>query len=127
MDLKQREEVQETVEVVGVLRQSSNPGKFTPDNNPAIGEWYYIDVPHMSKTAGINPEDASGFYLQAINYARNRELFEEEDLPEIPVRSAPVELIQWTIMPITHLSYSIFWFGSSLICLIFNIIVLRRR
>ena len=126
MDLKalpSRAELNTDTSVTGVLRKSSAQGKFTPANSPSIEEWYYIDIPQMSKSAGLN--ETQDYYLHSLNYERSRELCDEEDLPEIPVRTSPVELMQWTITPATHLSYAIFWFGSSLICLYFNIRLFR--
>lgn len=62
----------EDVEVHGMLRESQARNNFTPDNNPAKGEWYWADVAAMAEYAGgessnIQPvlveEIFGGFFL----------------------------------------------------------------
>ena len=40
-----------SVEVYGMLRESQARNNFTPDNNPAKGEWYWADVTAMAEYA----------------------------------------------------------------------------
>jgi surfeit locus 1 family protein len=40
-----------SVEVYGMLRESQARNNFTPDNDPAKGEWYWADVTAMAEYA----------------------------------------------------------------------------
>ena len=40
----------------GVTRGSEKRSVFVPDNNPAKGEWFWIDVPALAVAAGLPPE-----------------------------------------------------------------------
>ncbi|HYC12881.1 MAG TPA: SURF1 family cytochrome oxidase biogenesis protein, partial [Stellaceae bacterium] len=53
------------VALEGILRLApeGRPGSFVPDNDPARGEWYYIDLATMARAAGV-PE-ALPFYVEA--------------------------------------------------------------
>lgn len=44
------------VAVDGVVRASEARSSFVPDNNPARGEWYWIDVPKIATACGLPPE-----------------------------------------------------------------------
>ena len=124
--LSSRKETSETVEISGVIREGESPSKYTPDNSPGMGEWYYIELPLMAKYSGLKNKEAGVHMLQEINWERQREVYEEEELPEIPVKSVRSELMHWYVMPYTHASYAVFWFATSAICLAFNIIVFKR-
>ena len=41
---------------MGVTRSSEPRSSFVPDNNPAKGEWYWLEVPSMAKAAGLPPD-----------------------------------------------------------------------
>jgi len=53
------------VTLEGILRLApeGRPGWFVPENDPARGEWYYLDLAAMAKAAGV-PE-ALSFYIEA--------------------------------------------------------------
>mmetsp|Transcript_7362 Transcript_7362/g.13665 ORF Transcript_7362/g.13665 Transcript_7362/m.13665 type:complete len:248 (+) Transcript_7362:2366-3109(+) len=122
------ERPKETTTVEGVLRPSEEQGSFLPQNNSVLGEWFYVDLPQMVLYANaINIEEASKFYLQAIDFRRSRETYDGQDLPEVPLRPVKSELLSWTIMPTTHMAYSSFWFGSALICGVFCSMAWRRK
>jgi surfeit locus 1 family protein len=100
----------EVTAVTGVLRPSEPQGAFLPQNNSILNEWFYIDLPQLALYANaVNYEEASKHYLQAINFQRNRETYDGEDLPEVPLRPVKDELLSWTVMPTTHLAYASFW------------------
>ena len=40
------------VEVLGMLRTGHVRNKFTPDNHPEKGEWYWIDIDAIAEHAG---------------------------------------------------------------------------
>lgn len=125
-DLKTRKETFEQVEVQGVLRQGDTPGSATPQNLPELGEWHFIDLQHMAQVAGLQNSDASKWMLQELNFDRNREMYEGEDFPELPIKAVKPELLNFTIMPYTHATYATFWFLSSLICAFYALASLRR-
>ena len=125
-ELGTRQERNEEVLVSGVIREGESPGKFTPPNNPLFKEWYFIDLDGMSSHSGLSNPESKQYLIQEINWERQRELNEEEDFYELPVRSVKNELMHWYVMPYTHASYAAFWFATSAICLVFNIIVLKK-
>lgn len=44
------------VQIIGVTRSSEDRSSFVPDNDPAKGEWYWLDVPALAKAAGLPPD-----------------------------------------------------------------------
>ena len=46
--------MQESVE--GVFRADDRPSMFVPANDPATGQFFWIDVPALAKACGL-PED----------------------------------------------------------------------
>lgn len=124
LEKKFRGQERRLAEVTGVLRKTATHGKFTPKNSPELNEWFSIDIPMMSQWAGIPALD---FYIQAVDFTRNRELYEGEELPELPVRAVRSDLGNWYLMPETHSSYAVFWFGSSGICGIFLFLLFKGK
>lgn len=101
---------EEITTVTGVLRPTEDQGAFLPHNNPVLDEWFYVDLPQMAFYANaVNKDEASKYYLQAIDFRRNRETYDGQDLPEVPLRPVKSELLTWSVMPTTHLAYSSFW------------------
>ena len=41
------------VEVEGIVRGSEQPSSFVPANDPASGQWFWIDVPALARAAGL--------------------------------------------------------------------------
>jgi surfeit locus 1 family protein len=56
----------EVVEVHGMLRESQARNNFTPDNNPAKGEWYWVDVAAMSVYAGGESSNVQPVLVEEI-------------------------------------------------------------
>ena len=125
-DLKSRTESFDELEISGVLRQGDSPGSATPANLPELGEWHYVSLPAMSQASGLRNPDAGQWLLQELNFERNREMYQGEDFPELPIKSVKSELLNFTIMPYTHATYATFWFLSSLICAFYALTSLRR-
>jgi hypothetical protein len=46
----------QVVRVEGIVRASEPRGSFVPDNDPAAGQWFWVDVPALAKAAGLPPE-----------------------------------------------------------------------
>jgi surfeit locus 1 family protein len=86
------------VEVTGLLRRPDKPNPFTPPNDPAAGQWFFIDLPQIAlvmQTGGLAP---------AVLYAEN-----ESGDPALPVRDA----LRWN-PPNNHLGYALFWYSMAL-------------
>ena len=86
-----------------------------------------MELPLMAKVSGLENEEAKEWMIQEINWNRAREVYDEEDYPELPIRSVKNDLMHWYVMPYTHASYSAFWFCTSAICLFFSFYVVKRR
>jgi surfeit locus 1 family protein len=43
-------------EVEGIVRSSEQPSSFVPANDPASGQWFWIDVPALAAAAGLPPD-----------------------------------------------------------------------
>ena len=72
---------------------------FTPENNPAKGDWYWPDLAAMAKAADVKrPVPALVSVLSAV--------------PEIPNN---------------HRQYAIFWFGMTFILLVIYFLYSRRK
>jgi surfeit locus 1 family protein len=56
----------EDVEVHGMLRESQARNNFTPDNNPAKGEWYWADVAAMAEYAGGESSNVQPVLVEEI-------------------------------------------------------------
>jgi surfeit locus 1 family protein len=54
------------VEVHGMLRESQARNNFTPDNNPAKGEWYWADVAAMADYAGGGSSNVQPVLVEEI-------------------------------------------------------------
>ena len=128
-DMKGKQEYrpQGEVEVEGILKPKEEKSKFVPENSIALDEWYYIDPEVMAEYSGLENPEAKHKVLQEVNFSRNRVVYQEEDFPEVPIRSVKSEFSSFTIMPETHLGYSLFWFSSAAICIAFNILILKGR
>lgn len=44
------------VELEGIVRASEQPSSFVPANDPASGQWFWIDVPALASAAGLPPD-----------------------------------------------------------------------
>jgi cytochrome oxidase assembly protein ShyY1 len=124
--LSTRNETFEQVEISGVMREGEKASKYMPENSPRLNEWYFVELEMMSKFAGLENEEARKWFVHEVDWEREREVYEEEDYPEMPVRSVKKEMMSWTIMPEGHATYSAFWFMTAGICMAFNVFVLKR-
>lgn len=88
-------EPQGGVRVGGILALPSKAGLFVPDNQPARGEWFRVDLPAMAKAAGLSA--VAPFYIEADatpnpgGWPRG-----DANVPELPNH---------------HLQYAITWFA----------------
>ena len=84
---------------------------FTPENDPARGEWFWIDLPALARAAGV--AEALPFYIEA-SAAPNLGGF-------------PVGGQANTSLPNDHLQYAITWFSLAGALAVIYLILLRRE
>jgi surfeit locus 1 family protein len=101
------------VAVDGLLRLplSEKPSWFTPANDAVRGEWFWIDLPALSRAAGV--PDALPFYVEAG--------------PAPNPGGLPVGGQANTDLPNDHLQYAITWFSLAAILAVFYVMLLRRE
>ena len=54
------------VEVLGMLRTSQARNRFTPDNKPSEGLWYWTDVEEMAESAGGKQANVQPVFVEQI-------------------------------------------------------------
>jgi surfeit locus 1 family protein len=54
------------VEVLGMLRTSQPRNRFTPDNKPSEGVWYWTDVEKMAESAGGKQANVQPVFVEQI-------------------------------------------------------------
>lgn len=54
------------VEVLGMLRTSQARNRFTPDNKPSEGLWYWTDVEEMAESAGGEHANVQPVFVEQI-------------------------------------------------------------
>jgi surfeit locus 1 family protein len=101
------------VAVDGLLRlpPPEKPSWFVPANDPAEGQWFWIDLPAMARAAGV-PE-ALPFYVEAG--------------PAPNPGGLPVGGQTRTELPNDHLQYAITWFSLAGALAVIYVILLRRE
>jgi len=101
------------VAVDGLLRlaPAEKPGWFIPANDPARGEWFWIDLPALARAAGAPA--ALPFYIEAG--------------PAPNPGGLPVGGQANTDLPNDHLQYAITWYALAAALLVIYVILLRRE
>lgn len=101
-----------TVSVEGLLRlaPTEKPGWFLPANDPARGEWFWIDLPAIAQAAGV-PE-ALPYYLEAG--------------PAPNPGGFPVGGQANTELRNDHLQYAITWYALAAALAVIYLLLLRR-
>lgn len=100
--------------IEGVLVRPQS-GRFTPENQPTRGQWYWIDVAAMAKAAGLSAldENLSPYVLQQ-SAATLKDRYPQA-LPEKPeIRN-------------NHKQYAIFWFTMAGILLVIYVLSQTRK
>ena len=54
------------VEVLGMLRASQPRNRFTPDNKPSEGLWYWVDVERMAESSGGEQANVQPVFVEQI-------------------------------------------------------------
>jgi surfeit locus 1 family protein len=102
-------QIEGPTQVAGIVRRQPVPGWFTPDNQPASGVWYWIDLPTMAKTAGL--EAVAPVYLEADATANPGGL---------PIGGQT----RWQL-PNDHLQYAITWYALAVAAVVIYILYHR--
>ena len=97
------------VRVEGLLRRQHPPGPFVPDNDPAAGAWYALDLAAMARATGLELAD----YVLDAGAARNPGGWPEGGQTRVAIRN-------------THLQYALTWYGLAAVLAV-CVSVLGRR
>ena len=98
--------------LVGVLRAGGRLNSWLPDNDPAGGQWFFVDVPQMSAHVGL--ERARPYHVRLLPAAGRTGFPEPQDA-------------RGTISN-RHLEYALTWFAlAAVLVVIFVLYHLRRR
>lgn len=92
----------QSVKVVAVVRKSDDRNRFTPNNDPALDEWFYVDGPAMLRQAGF--DDTHPIVLELVH-----------PMPDIgwPFPRSLSEIAAFRTPPSTHATYAATWFTLS--------------
>ncbi|KZT36594.1 hypothetical protein SISSUDRAFT_1071485 [Sistotremastrum suecicum HHB10207 ss-3] len=111
---------QEEVIIEGFVRPSAVRGRFTPDNDPSRGTWYWADVAAMSKIAGA--EDAGHFLIEEIFTGHGGDAELQMRRGEAIGRTPTPDLRNM------HATYAATWFSlSAATAAMFGLVVLQSR
>ena len=99
------------VVVTGILRWPSEPGLFTPKNDPARGQWYWPEVPAMALAADIVQTSPAIIELGRDTAEPNRLPFGGQTIIDLPNN---------------HLQYAITWYALAAALLATYILSQRR-
>jgi surfeit locus 1 family protein len=102
-----------TVRIAGLLRiaPAKKPSFFLPDNRPDLNLWFWVDLPAIAKTAGI--DDAAPFYIDA-------------DKTPNP-GGWPQGGITRLELPNDHLQYAITWFALAIALIVIYVLYHRHN
>ncbi len=84
--------------ITGTARKPSAPTRFMPENSPAQGHWYRLDLHEIAAAKGL--EDLMPYVLYADPKRPN-------------AASYPLAAATRLEMPNNHMSYALFWFSMA--------------
>ena len=90
------------VRVAGVIRDGEQPNMFVPNNQPEIGQWFYVDVPAMAQVIGL-PQDVT--YMEAVVTSSP----DREGRNKFPLPKESDSFLKSSVMPQDHLNYALTW------------------
>lgn len=100
------------VNVDGYVRQFETPGRFTPDNEPETGTWFYLDRRQMATAAGLDA--VAPFYVQSAPGGAPTGVYPVGSVPNIALDNP-------------HLQYAITWYALAVVLLVIYVIFHVRR
>ena len=96
----------------GFVRRFERPSRFTPDNVPASGTWYYLD--RAALAAALDLSEVAPFYVQAAPNAADPEAYPRGSVPDVALRNP-------------HLQYAITWYALALALVVIYVVFHFRR
>jgi surfeit locus 1 family protein len=100
------------VEVEGFVRMFETPNRFIPDNDPASGDWFYLDGDQIA--SALNLDAVAPSYIQLAPDAAAPGVYPKGDIPNVALRNP-------------HLQYAITWYALALVLLVIYVIFHARR
>lgn len=100
MNLQVLEHEKAPTRIIGVIRGSEKPSIFVPENDPRIGQWFYVNVPMIVRACNL-PDNTP--YVEDIS----------EDVSAgspYPLPKDVNTLIRYSVMPQDHLNYTLTWY-----------------
>lgn len=94
------------VRVAGVIRDGEQPNMFVPNNQPEIGQWFYVDVPAMAQEMGLS-QDVT--YMEAVATSSP----DREGRQKFPLPKEADSFLKSSVMPQDHLNYALTWYTLS--------------
>lgn len=94
---------EDTVRVAGVIRDGEQPNMFVPQNQPEIGQWFYVDVPSMAQTMGLSKAIS---YMEAVSSPSDG-----GGRKQFPLPKEFDAFVKSSVMPQDHLNYALTWYG----------------
>lgn len=89
--------------IVAIVKpQSEIRNRFTPDNNPGKGEWYYIDAKHIANSLRERPVSGRPILF---------ELLEGGTAAGWPFPKSEEDHMTFRTPPSTHIIYAVTWFS----------------
>ena len=100
------------IEIEGFVRRFEIPNRFTPDNDPAAGDWFYLDGDQLA--SALKLDAVAPFYVQLAPDAAAPGVYPQGDVPNVALRNP-------------HLQYAITWYALALVLLVIYVIFHTRR
>jgi len=101
------------VGIEGYVRRFETPGRFTPDNDPGTGSWFYLDQEQIA--SALNLKTVAPFYVQQAPGAAPPEAYPAGGVPNIALRNP-------------HLQYALTWYALAIVlAVIYVVFHVRRR
>ncbi len=100
------------VAVDGFVRRFETRGRFTPDNDPAAGTWFYLDGGQIAQALGVAA--VAPFYVQRAPGAAPPGAYPAGSVPDVALRNP-------------HLQYALTWYALALVLLVIYVVFHVRR
>lgn len=100
------------IDIEGFVRRFETPNRFTPDNDPAAGDWFYLDGDQLA--SALKLDAVAPFYVQLAPGAASPGAYPQGDVPNVALRNP-------------HLQYAITWYALALVLLVIYVIFHARR
>ncbi len=100
------------VSVEGYVRRFETPGRFTPDNDPDTGTWFYVDRDQMASATGVR--SVAPFYVQQAPKTAASGIYPAGGVPDIALSNP-------------HLQYAMTWYALAVVLLVIYVVFQARR